>query len=896
MTEPLSFSKAEKLGNLPRTPRGALHRSMSAFEITSEPTKDHPGRHVETTSAAGLNEMIRLSMVADEEKAAALAAAAAEDGDALDGVPGAEDARVLNVEDELASAVESGDLHRIERASTSASQLTGSSSPSLDGSPSRKHVRRQSRVEHVELPTALVDAVSSNMTRLLQLFAVWDTDGDGTIGPKEFERALIALGLVPNRDDARKLFELLDQDESGAVSVEELIRLKSAIEAAKRGRGARAEGSAAEQSRFSRANTQHGLFGGRKLAFGSASDPARKSFALLRAYVIQPMLGALWKQPLQPHHALSGEGDWMAEAAALRKRHFHYEPGLVESVREHVLGAQAGLQEGCSQATHELGELLSEVRQADLKLMELRLSQRKQAKEEEDVVSRFSVYLQYLAADLERALINIERYALPLRGPEAPKRGKSGRMITDNARASDVARRCSFADFKGGAKASAPAADHGRRGDEGLGQRSDPDGGLFGAEFATAAHGLAGAPIARWLDKFAPLPGQKKQLRCVAQVYLGLVAAWVIVTLIGFALDVRVGVRETCELYHYVCAAPWGVNNDTYICGLGGPENDTITVAPASCDAAGLMVRAAVDALNGTSLAATTAACSTATSTSWLYILPLPLDVAISVWPTRMWRRNMHNKAVRKLILWTPTVPLVLLQLLMRAAVLCSVARYSQDLTFAIVNAVEGFALLLQTFVFIFMDAQKVTAPGMRSLFALTMIGRFFVSFYLRQTTIKWVEQYPLLPQTGLTAGFGTSSRQSIISSIDYTVIALMASSLLSVLLHPTELAIVRIRADVQGYLNWRDHYIKRMALQATRRDQDVADAALRVKSWFTHARWAKQARAIARASTLGSARTASRRRKRSEAAAAVRRSEAQAAAEGSAAPSGDWRNDPMAA
>ena len=183
----------------------------------------------------------------------------------------------------------------------------------------------------------------------------------------------------------------------------------------------------------------------------------------------------------------------------------------------------------------------------------------------------------------------------------------------------------------------------------------------------------------------------------------------------------------------------------------------------------------------------------------------------------------------------------------------------------------------------------------MRSLFALTMIGRFFVSFYLRQTTIKWVEQYPLLPQTGLTAGFGTSSRQSIISSIDYTVIALMASSLLSVLLHPTELAIVRIRADVQGYLNWRDHYIKRMALQATRRDQDVADAALRVKSWFTHARWAKQARAIARASTLGSARQASRR-KRSEAAAAVRRSEAQAAAEGSAAPSGDWRNDPMAA
>ena len=215
----------------------------------------------------------------------------------------------------------------------------------------------------------------------------------------------------------------------------------------------------------------------------------------------------------------------------------------------------------------------------------------------------------------------------------------------------------------------------------------------------------------------------------------------------------------------------------------------------------------------------------------------------------------MHNKAVRKLILWTPTVPLVLLQLLMRAAVLCSVARYSQDLTFAIVNAVEGFALLLQTFVFIFMDAQKVTAPGMRSLFALTMIGRFFVSFYLRQTTIKWVEQYPLLPQTGLTAGFGTSSRQSIISSIDYTVIALMASSLLSVLLHPTELAIVRIRADVQGYLNWRDHYIKKMALQAARRDQDIADAFLYYKSRILHYFSAEEKQARRASLTIGKAK-----------------------------------------
>ena len=53
----------------------------------------------------------------------------------------------------------------------------------------------------------------------------------------------------------------------------------------------------------------------------------------------------------------------------------------------------------------------------------------------------------------------------------------------------------------------------------------------------------------------------------------------------------RIVSSATAAGFHYS-----GVNNDTYICGLGGPDNDTITVAPASCDAAGLMVRAAVDA------------------------------------------------------------------------------------------------------------------------------------------------------------------------------------------------------------------------------------------------------------------------------------------------------------
>ena len=80
---------------------------------------------------------------------------------------------------------------------------------------------------------------------------------------------------------------------------------------------------------------------------------------------------------------------------------------------------------------------------------------------------------------------------------------------------------------------------------------------------------------------------------------------------------------------------------------------------------------------------------------------------------------------------------------------------------------------------------------------------------------------------------------------IDWTCTLLMATSLVSVLLHPTELALVKLPSDVQGYMNWRDHYVRKMVLQGARRDQDVADAILRVRSWFTHSRWARSAASV---------------------------------------------------
>ena len=166
------------------------------------------------------------------------------------------------------------------------------------------------------------------------------------------------------------------------------------------------------------------------------------------------MLGALWKQPLQPHHALSLEPDWheMADEAfdVHGKHHFHYEPGLVPSVREHVLGARRGCRRGAARRRTSSASCSSRCARPTSSCRRCGSPQRLEARNADDVVARFSMYLQYCAADLERSLIMIERYALPLdvcadslfkagqiKG-DAAKSAKSGRPFTPNARAAEI--------------------------------------------------------------------------------------------------------------------------------------------------------------------------------------------------------------------------------------------------------------------------------------------------------------------------------------------------------------------------------------------------------------------------------------------------------------------------
>lgn len=92
------------------------------------------------------------------------------------------------------------------------------------------------------------------------------------------------------------------------------------------------------------------------------------------------------------------------------------------------------------------------------------------------------------------------------------------------------------------------------------------------------------------------------------------------------------------------------------------------------------------------------------------------------------------------------------------------------------------------------MDAMTAPAPKLRIIFAVVLVARFVESFGKRMLYIYPPEQLGLVPHAeGYLRGLGTSSRQSFVRSIDWTVLAMLGSSIMSVLLYPRELAVVRI-------------------------------------------------------------------------------------------------------
>ena len=68
----------------------------------------------------------------------------------------------------------------------------------------------------------LRDALSANMTRIIDLFREWDSNGDGQISHSEFRKALSMLGLRANKDTLNALFDEFDENGSGSLDFKEL--------------------------------------------------------------------------------------------------------------------------------------------------------------------------------------------------------------------------------------------------------------------------------------------------------------------------------------------------------------------------------------------------------------------------------------------------------------------------------------------------------------------------------------------------------------------------------------------------------------------------------------------------------------------------------------------------
>ena len=73
---------------------------------------------------------------------------------------------------------------------------------------------------------ALKAALSSQLTRVIDLFHEWDENSDGKVSKREFRRGLaMLLDRSPSEEDSNNLFDEWDKDGSGTIEYRELNRL-----------------------------------------------------------------------------------------------------------------------------------------------------------------------------------------------------------------------------------------------------------------------------------------------------------------------------------------------------------------------------------------------------------------------------------------------------------------------------------------------------------------------------------------------------------------------------------------------------------------------------------------------------------------------------------------------
>ena len=114
-------------------------------------------------------------------------------------------------------------LHKLDACAILQQPLNRSAdSPSLRGMDESRQPQSIS-VESVQ--AELREALTANFARVMDLFRIWDADGNGTISKKEFRKAIRALRVSASVAEVDSVFATWDRDGSGSISSRELSKI-----------------------------------------------------------------------------------------------------------------------------------------------------------------------------------------------------------------------------------------------------------------------------------------------------------------------------------------------------------------------------------------------------------------------------------------------------------------------------------------------------------------------------------------------------------------------------------------------------------------------------------------------------------------------------------------------
>jgi hypothetical protein len=278
-------------------------------------------------------------------------------------------------------------------------------------------------------------------------------------------------------------------------------------------------------------------------------------------------------------------------------------------------------------------------------------------------------------------------------------------------------------------------------------------------------------------------------------------------------------VREACETLWNACGRP----SDTTTCLL---EDAARIVLPPGYN--GSSPASNFGYMDPVMLAAEAERCDLGRlDESIIMMIPLvPLVLLSVILPVGLFKNNIHRPMIKNLLIWQPQVPLIIGQSLVRAAVLTVPIATAIDTTYATIVAVEAWCLVFQASIFMLMDAMRMRTPKLRVVFALVLSIRYLTSVIGRTVLIFPAEQRRVFPEWA-----ASTTTQSLVASMDWSVAALLLGAFSSVVFEPSKLALIRLRTDTIGFFNWRFGYFAQLKVRSLQRGACLVAQARQLKA-----------------------------------------------------------------